>query len=72
MILATTRVENVERFLSFMGIANTNVAKMVIDDINARGGVLGRPVELFIEHSATDHQVSEAAATKLVHWPWTR
>ena len=30
--------------LSFMGIANVNVARMVIDDINARGGLLGRPV----------------------------
>ena len=28
--------------LSFMGIANANVAKMVIDDINAKGGLLGR------------------------------
>ena len=52
--------------LSFMGIANVNVAKMVIDDINARGGLLGRPVELFVEDSATDDDVAEAAATKLV------
>ena len=29
--------------LSFMGIANVNVARMVIDDINAKGGLLGRP-----------------------------
>src|SRR5712691_13364352 len=52
--------------LSFMGIANANVAKMVIDDINARGGLLGRPVELFIEDSATDDSVAESAAAKLV------
>src|SRR2546430_8490296 len=52
--------------LSFMGIANVNVAKLVIDDINARGGLLGRPVELFIEDSATDDTVAEAAATRLV------
>src|SRR5438105_15678740 len=52
--------------LSFMGIANVNVAKMVIDDINARGGLLGRPVELFIEDSATEDSAAEAAATKLV------
>jgi ABC-type branched-subunit amino acid transport system substrate-binding protein len=32
--------------LSFMEIANVNVAKMVIDDLNDRGGLLGRPVEL--------------------------
>src|SRR5438128_3127732 len=52
--------------LSFMGIANANVAKMVIDDINARGGLLGRPVELFIEDSATDDSVAEAVAARLV------
>ena len=32
--------------LSFMGIANANVAKMVIDDINIHGGLLGRQIEL--------------------------
>src|SRR5436190_628577 len=52
--------------LSFMGIANVNLAKMVIDDINARGGLLGRTVELFIEDSATDDAVAETAAAKLV------
>src|SRR6478736_8778162 len=52
--------------LSFMGIANANVARMVVDDINAAGGLLGRPVELFIEDSATDDEVAEARAAKLV------
>src|SRR3954451_5177942 len=52
--------------LSFMGIANVNVAKMVIDDINSRGGLLGRPVELFIEDSGTDDDVARAAAARLV------
>jgi branched-chain amino acid transport system substrate-binding protein len=52
--------------LSFMGVANANVARMVIDDINAAGGLLGRPVELFIEDSATDDEVAEARAAKLV------
>jgi hypothetical protein len=27
---------------------------MVIDDLNDRGGLLGPPVELFVEDSATD------------------
>jgi branched-chain amino acid transport system substrate-binding protein len=52
--------------LSFMGIANTNVATMVVDDINADGGLLGHPIELFIEDSATEDKAAEAAATKLV------
>ncbi len=52
--------------LSFMGIANTNVAKMVVDDINAEGGLLGHPIELLIEDSATEDAAAAAAATKLV------
>jgi ABC-type branched-subunit amino acid transport system substrate-binding protein len=52
--------------LSFMGMANVNVARMVIDDINSTGGLLGRPVELFIEDSATDDELAQAAAARLV------
>jgi ABC-type branched-subunit amino acid transport system substrate-binding protein len=52
--------------LSFMGIANANVARMVIDDINAKGGLLGRQVDLYLEDSATTDSVAEAKATKLV------
>src|SRR5204862_6110211 len=52
--------------LSFMGIANANVATMVIDDINASGGLLGRRVDLYLEDSATTDSVAEAKATKLV------
>ena len=52
--------------LSFMGTANANVAEMVIDDINAAGGLLGRPLELHLEDSATDDGVAAAKAAKLV------
>src|ERR671939_297668 len=52
--------------LSFMGIANANVANMVVDDINAAGGLLGHPIELFVEDSATEDAAAEAAAVKLV------
>jgi ABC-type branched-subunit amino acid transport system substrate-binding protein len=52
--------------LSFMGIANVNVARMVIDDINSKGGLLGRPVELFIEDSATDDAAAQTVAARLV------
>jgi ABC-type branched-subunit amino acid transport system substrate-binding protein len=52
--------------LSFMGTANANLAEMVIDDINAAGGLLGRPLELHLEDSATDDGVAEAKAAKLV------
>jgi len=52
--------------LSFLGVANANVAKMVINDINAKGGLLGRQVDLCLEDSATTDSVAEAKATKLV------
>jgi ABC-type branched-subunit amino acid transport system substrate-binding protein len=52
--------------LSFLGIANANVAKMVIDDINAKGGLLGRKIDLYLEDSATTDSVAEAKARKLV------
>src|SRR5262245_51593950 len=52
--------------LSFVGIANANVAKMVVNDINAKGGLLGRQIDLYLEDSATIDSVAEAKATKLV------
>jgi ABC-type branched-subunit amino acid transport system substrate-binding protein len=52
--------------LSIMGVANANVARMVTDDINAAGGLLGRPVELHLEDSETTDSVGEAKARKLV------
>jgi ABC-type branched-subunit amino acid transport system substrate-binding protein len=52
--------------LSFMGIANANVATMVINALNAKGGLLGRQVDLYIEDSATTDSVAQAKATKLV------
>src|SRR6266496_4223087 len=52
--------------LSFMGIAGANVAKMVIDDINAKGGILGRPIDLYLEDGATTDSVAATKAAKLV------
>ncbi len=52
--------------LSFVGIANANVAKMVVNDVNAQGGLLGRQIDLILEDSATIDSVAEAKATKLV------
>ena len=42
--------------LSFVGIANANVAKMVIDDINAKGGLLGRQIDLLPRGQRNDRQ----------------
>ena len=52
--------------LSFLGIANANIARLVVDDINAGGGLLGRRIELITEDSATDDSVAAAKAAKLV------
>ena len=52
--------------LSFMGVANANVARMVTDDINAQGGLLGQRIELLLEDSETTDAAAEAAARKLV------
>ena len=52
--------------LSFMGVANSNVAGMVVDDINEKGGLLGRPVELIVEDGKTTDSVAAAKARKLV------
>jgi len=52
--------------LSFVGLANANVARMVIGDLNARGGLLGRPLQLCLEDSATDDAIAAARAARLV------
>src|SRR6266404_3423110 len=52
--------------LSFMGIADANVARMVIDEINGGGGLLGQQIELYLEDSETTDAAAEACATKLV------
>jgi ABC-type branched-subunit amino acid transport system substrate-binding protein len=52
--------------LSFIGIANANIARLVVDDMNAAGGLLGRRIELITEDSATDDTVAAAKAAKLV------
>ena len=54
--------------LSFMGVANANVATMTIEDINGRGGLLGRRIQLLIEDGATTDSVAAAAAAKLVQY----
>jgi urea transport system substrate-binding protein len=52
--------------LSFMGIADANVARMVIGEINAAGGLLGQQIELYLEDSETTDDAAEACAAKLV------
>jgi ABC-type branched-subunit amino acid transport system substrate-binding protein len=52
--------------LQFVGQANANVARMVIGDINAKGGLLGREVKLCLEDSETSDAAAAASAGRLV------
>ena len=52
--------------IGYAGNANANVAKMVVNDINAKGGVLGRPLELFVEDTASNESVAVANVRKLI------
>jgi branched-chain amino acid transport system substrate-binding protein len=52
--------------LEFMGVADANVAKMVIDEINTGGGLLGQQIELHLTDSETTDEAAAACATQLV------
>ena len=52
--------------ISWGGIPNSNVAKMVIDEINASGGLLGRPLQMILEDTATNEQLAVTKVRKLV------
>src|SRR5688572_24069562 len=44
--------------IGFAGNANANVAKMVVADINAKGGIVGRSLQLFVEDTASNESVA--------------
>lgn len=52
--------------ISWGGIPNSNIAKMVIDDLNASGGLLGRPVQMIVEDTASTEQLAVTRVRKLV------
>lgn len=52
--------------LSPLGCAQANAATLVVDEINASGGVLERRLELILEDSASDDAEAAAKAAKLV------
>jgi branched-chain amino acid transport system substrate-binding protein len=52
--------------ISWGGIPNANVAKMVIDEINQAGGVIGRPLQLYLEDTATNEALAVTKVRKLV------
>lgn len=52
--------------LAPLGGAQANTATLVVDEINASGGVLGRPVELLLKDSASDDEQAAISAADLV------
>ena len=52
--------------IGFAGNANANVAKMVVADINAKGGILGRSLQLFVEDTASNESVAVNNVRKLI------
>jgi ABC-type branched-subunit amino acid transport system substrate-binding protein len=52
--------------LDDFGPGNTKGVQLAVDQINAAGGVLGRPVELFSEDDQTLPAAASAATTKLI------
>jgi ABC-type branched-subunit amino acid transport system substrate-binding protein len=52
--------------IGYAGNADANVARMVVKDINAAGGILGRPLELHIEDTASNESVAVANVRKLI------
>jgi len=52
--------------ISWGGIPNSQVAKMVIDQINQSGGLLGRPLQMILEDTATNEQLAVTKVRKLV------
>src|SRR5215813_4125004 len=52
--------------IAYAGNANANTARMVVKDINDAGGILGRPIELFIVDTASNESVAIANVRRLI------
>lgn len=52
--------------LASYGIPTVNAAKLVVADWNAKGGILGKQIELVIEDDVCKPEVATSTATKLI------
>jgi ABC-type branched-subunit amino acid transport system substrate-binding protein len=52
--------------IGFAGQANANIARMVVDQINTDGGLLGRQIELHIEDTGSNESVAVGNVRKLI------
>ena len=48
------------------GNANWQVAQFAVEQINKGGGILGRPIELFLEDTASDPKIAVGNVRKLI------
>ena len=55
--------------LASYGVPSLNAAKVVIADVNAKGGILGKQVELVAQDDQCKPELATNAATKLVKAP---
>src|SRR5207245_10113065 len=51
--------------IGYAGNANANTAKLVMKEINGKGGILGRPIELYVEDTASNEPTAVANVRKL-------
>ena len=52
--------------LASYGLPTVKAAEMVVKEINAKGGILGKPVELLVEDDVCKPEVATNTATKLI------
>ncbi len=52
--------------LASYGIPTAKAAQIVVDEVNAAGGVLGRQIELIVEDDVCKPEVATNTASKLV------
>src|SRR5947209_7727374 len=52
--------------IGYAGNANANTAKLVMKECNGKGGILGRPIELYVEDTASNESTAVANVRKLI------
>ncbi|MBV8616510.1 MAG: ABC transporter substrate-binding protein [Acetobacteraceae bacterium] len=60
-------VDPITGIYSAFAQSEVNGAKMAVEDVNKKGGILGRPVELLVEDSANDTGTGVQKALKLIN-----
>ncbi|MGA6924976.1 MAG: ABC transporter substrate-binding protein, partial [Desulfosarcina sp.] len=52
--------------LASYGLPTVKAAELVVKDINAKGGILGKQVELLVEDDVCKPEIATNTATKLI------